>query len=80
MLHSLRPAGAQVAIVLPEPVAVLPGFLEMLQQFVGCELIVVPEGFAAAVRAVVSETLEAGGDNRYDLDVAAKVVWGRLTP
>ena len=53
LLHSLRPAGAQVAIVLPEPVAVLPGFLEMLQQFVGCELIVVPEGFAAAATSLV---------------------------
>jgi SAM-dependent methyltransferase len=38
-----------------------------------------PEGFVAAVRAAVSETLEPGDDGRYDLDVAATVVWGRLT-
>ena len=53
LLHSLRPAGAQVAIVLPEPVAALPGLLEMLQQFVGCDLVTIPEGFAAAAASLV---------------------------
>lgn len=37
-----------------------------------------PDGFAAAVREVVRDTLEER-DGRYDLDVAAGVVWGRLT-
>jgi hypothetical protein len=53
LLHSLRPAGAEVAIVMPETVAMLPGLREILQQFVGCELIAVPEGFAAAAMSVV---------------------------
>jgi hypothetical protein len=53
LLHSLRPAGAEVAIVMPEAVAILPGLREILQQFVGCELIAVPEGFAAAATSVI---------------------------
>jgi hypothetical protein len=53
LLHSLRPAGAEVAIVMPEGVAVLPGLREMLQQFVGCESIAVPEGFAAAATSLI---------------------------
>lgn len=36
-----------------------------------------PEGFAVAVREVVADVLEPGDDGRYDLDVAANVVWGR---
>ena len=53
LLHSLRPAGAEVAIVMPEPVAMLPGLREILQQFVGCELIAIPEGFAAAAVSLI---------------------------
>ena len=53
LLHSLRPAGAEVVIVLAEPVAALPGLLEMFQQFIGCELIAIPEGFAAAAASLV---------------------------
>ncbi len=53
LLHSLRPAGSEVAIVLPEPVAALPGLREMLQQFVGCELIATPDGFAAAATSLL---------------------------
>jgi len=48
LLHLLRPAGAEVTLVIPEAVAAFPGFREMLEQFVGCELVCVPEGFAAA--------------------------------
>jgi hypothetical protein len=48
LLHSLRPAGAEVTVVIPEAAAAFPGFRELLEQFVGCELIRVPEGFAAA--------------------------------
>ena len=53
LLHSLRPAGAEVAIVAPESVATLPGLREILQQFVGCDLIAVPEGFAAAATSLI---------------------------
>jgi hypothetical protein len=53
LLHSLRPAGAEVAIVMPESVATLPGLREILQQFVGCDLIAVPEGFAAAATSLI---------------------------
>jgi hypothetical protein len=53
LLHSLRPAGSEVAIVLPEAVAMLPGLREMLQQFVGCELVATPEGFAAAATSLL---------------------------
>jgi hypothetical protein len=42
LLHSLRPAGSEVAIVLPEPVAALPGLREIFA--VGCELIATPDG------------------------------------
>ncbi|MEJ1966343.1 MAG: FHA domain-containing protein [Gammaproteobacteria bacterium] len=53
LLHSLRPAGVQVSIVMPEAVAALPGLHEMLEQFVGCEVIAVPEGFAAAAASLL---------------------------
>ncbi len=46
LLHALRPAGSDVSIIMPESVAMLPGLREMLQQFVGCELVATPEGFA----------------------------------
>jgi hypothetical protein len=48
LLHQLRPAGASLAIVVPRTVAELPGIRQQLEQFVGCELVSVPDGFAAA--------------------------------
>jgi hypothetical protein len=42
-----------VTLVIPESVAAYPGLREMLQQFVGCELIAVPEGFAAAATSLL---------------------------
>ena len=53
LLHALRPAGAAVTIVMPEAVAMLPGLREILQQFVGCEVVGVPEGFAAAAMSLI---------------------------
>jgi hypothetical protein len=53
LLHALRPAGADVSLVVPEAVATLPGLREMLQQFVGCELVATPEGFAAAATSLL---------------------------
>jgi hypothetical protein len=53
LLHQLRPAGVPVAIVMPQVAAQLPGLREQLEQFVGCELIAVPDGFAAAATSLL---------------------------
>ena len=53
LLHQLRPAGTPVAIVVPHLVARLPGLREQLEQFVGCELVSVPDGFAAAATSLL---------------------------
>jgi hypothetical protein len=62
LLHSLRPAGSEVAIVLPEAIAMLPGLREILQQFVGCELVATPEGFAAAATSLLDLPESARGE------------------
>jgi hypothetical protein len=48
LLHELRPAGSAVTLVVPAMVAELPGLRDELEQFVGCELAGIPDGFAAA--------------------------------
>jgi hypothetical protein len=53
LLHQLRPAGAPVCIVVPHLVAQLPGLREQLDQFVGCEWVSVPDGFAAAATSLL---------------------------
>ncbi|MBS0422313.1 MAG: FHA domain-containing protein [Proteobacteria bacterium] len=53
LLHQLRPAGVPVAIVVPQLAAQLPGLREQLEQFVGCELVGVPDGFAAAATSLL---------------------------
>ncbi len=53
LVHQLRPAGTAVAIVIPHLAAYLPGLREQLDQFVGCELVSVPDGFAAAATSVL---------------------------
>jgi hypothetical protein len=53
LLHQLRPAGTPVAFVVPYLVAQLPGLREQLDQFVGCELVCVPDGFAAAATSLL---------------------------
>jgi FHA domain len=47
LLHELRPAGAPVALVVPSIVGHLPGLRDELEQFVDCDLVGVPDGFAA---------------------------------
>jgi FHA domain len=47
LVHQLRPAGVPVTIVVPQLAVQLPGLREQLEQFVGCELVSVPDGFAA---------------------------------
>jgi hypothetical protein len=63
LLHSVRPAGADVAIIVPEPVAALPGLREALEQFVGCELIVIPDGFAAAATSMLDLPESVSGES-----------------
>jgi hypothetical protein len=53
LLHQLRPAGVPVAIVVPRLAVQLPGLREQLEQFVGCELVGVPDGFAAAATSLL---------------------------
>ena len=64
LLHQLRPAGVPLAIVMPELAAQLPGLRELLEQFVGCELTTVPDGFAAAAASLLDlpapSTTESG--------------------
>jgi hypothetical protein len=53
LLHQLRPAGVPLALVVPRAVVELPGVRELLEQFVGCELVSVPDGFAAAATSLL---------------------------
>lgn len=47
LLHELRPAGSPLALVVPSLVERLPGLGDELEQFTGCELLSLPDGFAA---------------------------------
>lgn len=48
-LHELRRAGAPVAVIVPQALLALAGLRERLETLSDCELVVVPEGWAAAV-------------------------------
>jgi hypothetical protein len=62
LLHELRPAGAQLNIVVPQALAELPGLAESLQIFAGCELWIIPDGFAAlAASSWPGEDLDSSG-------------------
>ena len=62
LLHELRPAGAQLNIVVPQSLIELPGFSESLEIFAGCELWVIPDGFAAcAASSLPQEDFAAAG-------------------
>jgi hypothetical protein len=67
LLHQLRPAGVPVAIVMPQLAAQLPGLREQLEQFVGCELIAIPDGFAAAATSVLDLPTPPADDNAVAL-------------
>lgn len=47
-IHDLRSGGTPLTLVVPDALLRLPGLLQRLETFVGCDLLVVPEGFAAA--------------------------------
>ena len=57
LLHSLRSAGATLSLVLPAALVRLPGADTLLAEFSGCELIAVPDGFAAMA---LSQALQTG--------------------
>jgi len=48
LIHELRPAGTALTIAVPCVVSTMPGLAEEIEQFVDCELVSVPDGFAAA--------------------------------
>ncbi len=62
LLHELRPAGAPLALVVPELVTHLPGLCDELEQFVDCELIAIPDGFAATVVSRLDLPARTGTD------------------
>ena len=62
LLHSMRPAGASLSLVLPKALLQLPGTDGLLAEFSGCELLAIPDGFAAmALSAALSRGTLAGG-------------------
>lgn len=62
MLHELRPAGAPVALVIPDVIGHLPGLREELEQFVDCELVSLPDGFAALATSLLDLPERASTD------------------
>lgn len=62
LMHELRPAGAPIALIVPALVANLPGLHEELGQFVGCELVAVPDGFAACATSMLDLPARASAD------------------
>ncbi len=67
VLHQLRPAGAQVCLLLPKVVATLPGLRERLDQFSDCELALVPDGFAAEAASLRDLPGRTGSDDAVPL-------------
>jgi hypothetical protein len=63
LLHQLRPAGVPVSVVMPQLAAQLPGLREQLEQFVGCELVAVPDGFAAAATSLLELAAPTADEN-----------------
>src|SRR5580704_1619639 len=62
MLHELRPAGAPVVLVVPDVIGHLPGLREELEPFVDCELVSLPEGFAALATSKLDLPERTGDD------------------
>jgi len=62
LLHGLRPAGVPMALVVPSLINELPGLADELEQFVDCELIGIPDGFAAAVTSRLDLPERASAD------------------
>jgi hypothetical protein len=48
LIHELRPAGTALTLAVPTVLSSIPGLAGEIEQFVDCELVTVPDGFAAA--------------------------------
>jgi hypothetical protein len=62
LVHELRPAGAPLTLVVPNMLEHLPGLRDELEQFVDCELLSIPDGFAAAATSLLDLPGRAGDD------------------
>jgi hypothetical protein len=62
LLHALRPAGAPVALLVPQAALEIPGLREALEGFSGCELVALAEGFAAAALSTLELPRRASED------------------
>jgi hypothetical protein len=82
LLHQLRPAGSSCDIVMPAQAVELPGMRALLEQFVGCGLVAVPDGFAAAAASLFELPPSTAEDNsvrmlrRLPLQIQAELAEG----
>jgi hypothetical protein len=53
LLHELRPAGTPIALLVPNAALELPGLRQAFDQFIGCELVALADGFAAAATSLM---------------------------
>jgi hypothetical protein len=53
LMRSLRPAGAPIALLVPQAVVELPGMRAALAQFFGCELVALADGFGGAAASLL---------------------------
>jgi hypothetical protein len=62
VLHELRSAGAPVTLVLPRVAAELPGLRELFEQFAGCDLVALGDGFAAMATTLFDLPAKSGAE------------------
>jgi hypothetical protein len=62
LVHELRPAGAPLTLVVPDILKHLPGLRDELEQFVDCELMSIPDGFAGAATSLLDLPERVGQD------------------
>ena len=61
LLHRLRPAGAPVALLLPQALLEWPGLRRALDELHGCELVGLAPGFAAAAASALTLPARTAG-------------------
>jgi hypothetical protein len=61
LVHELRPAGAPLTLVVPDMLKHL-GLRAELEQFVDCQLVTIPDGFAGAATSLLDLPARAGED------------------
>lgn len=62
LVHGLRQAGRPLVLVAPAAMCEVPGLHEDLDSLAGCELIALPEGFAAAAVCLLDLPARKDGD------------------